>query len=158
MQDVVSKLIAFVLRFLPENGKTFLAAAVAALLAANAALLSNGVIFLPENVTVVLGWIAVALGLIGLRHGQMKTEDAVTGKKLFNGVGRRFGVIALFLLLPFMSGCEMGDGGRKGACFCCPNCPCGTDCGCCPGNKCALLCQCRKGDPKPVCPAPCCPE
>lgn len=163
MQEIVNKLIALVLRFLPENGKTFLAAAVAGALAVNAALATLGIVFLPEGIVVVLGWIAVALGLVGMRHGQMKMEG-VTLKKLSNGV-RHLAILALFGLMSLGAmGCSLV--GVNGGCDCSPFCNCTLDdCQCCPGNKCCPECKCRAGEkkPGPVCPScpdnkkPCCP-
>ena len=152
MQEIVNKLIALVLKFLPETGKTFMAAAVAAALAINAALGTLGIVFLPEGVVVVLGWIAVALGLVGLRHGQMKLEGSVNVKKLSNGVRHLAILFAFGLMLLCAMGCSLV--GVNGGCDCSPCCNCTLDdCQCCPGNKCCPECKCREKPPAcPTCP------
>ena len=70
----MQKLIDLLMSILPGQGKTYAAAAIAALLAANAALASGGIMFLPEQAVTILTYIATALGLVGLRHAIAKSE------------------------------------------------------------------------------------
>lgn len=159
MQNLVNILISWILKFLPENGKTFLAAAIAALLAANAALQTGGIVFLPEQIVTVLGWVAVALGLVGLRHGQMKLEASLpaTAQRGGNSGNRFLGLLLLIGSLSLFSGCAFTWKSETEVipvkkCHCCVLCKCGTDCSCVPGNKCAVGCDCKKGGVKPTCP------
>jgi hypothetical protein len=140
----MQKIIDLLVKFLPQNYKTYGAAFVAALLAFDASLKAVGVVFLPDQAVTILIFLASALGLVGLRHAISKAESR----------GVNFPHFGLFLALGLTfaaTGCTVGVNVKhdyppepcKG-CKCSADCKCGLKCDCKPGKKCSISCDCGR--------------
>ena len=145
----MQRIIDLLAGLIPQNYKTYGAAAIAALLAFDAALKASGVVFLPDGAVTILTYLAAALAAMGIRHAIAKAESR--GVDPFPGgvMGRHLGLFLALGLALAAAGCTVTvkhDYPPEPArgCKCCVDCKCGLKCDCKPGKKCAINCDCGK--------------